>query len=128
MELKKHLLTRFSRHSFYAAILRNQALAVKLAILISVGSAGMAVLQVARSHTLDLVNYVVCNAYLLKCPQEVDTQSAHAVFEDAMSRVRERRVDRDEHLQKLFEISQRLEKIQRLTEKEALDILESLRK
>ncbi len=108
-----------TRPTLFRSILRQHLWAV---------CATLAVLMLARAYTLDLVSFVVCRAYLQKSPDGVGPERVHAAFDKALRQAQGQRQARNRHLQKLFEISQRLEKLQRLSEKEALEILESLEK
>jgi len=116
-------------HRFIVAqAMLYKIVAMKIAILLALGTVSLATLLVARAYTLDLVNYVVCQAYLQKSPPGIAPERIRADFSSAFHGAQENRETRENHLQKLFQISQRLEKLQRLTEKDALELLQSLRK
>ena len=100
----------------------------RIAILGVLCLLALAILLLARAYTLDLVSFVVCRAYLQKSPPGVEEERVRAVFTQALNRAQDSRQSRNRLLQKLFEISQRLEKLQQLSEKDATEILESLEK
>jgi len=110
-----------------AAVVKGRP-ARRIAILGVLGLLALAILLLARAYTLDLVSFVVCRAYLQKSPPGVEAERVRVVFAQALSRAQGNRLSRNQHLQRLFAISQRLEKLQRLSDKEAMEILESLEK
>jgi hypothetical protein len=111
---------------FFAPAMLHRTVAIKIAILVALGAFSLAALLIAHSYTQDLVNYVVCQAFLQKRPPGVDPEQIQAAFENAMRVAQENGEARRNHLQKLFQISQRLEKLQQLTEKDAREMLQSL--
>jgi hypothetical protein len=104
-----------------------KTVAIKIYILLALGTLFLATLFVARAYTLDMVNYVVCQAFLQKSPPGIAPEQIREAFSSAFRGSQENRESRGNHLQKLFQISQRLEKVQRLTEKDALEMLHSLK-
>jgi hypothetical protein len=116
------------RRFFITLAMLPKNVAIKICILLALGTLFLATLFVARAYTLDMVNYVVCQAYLQKSPPGIAPEQIREAFSSAFLGSQENRESRGNHLQKLFQISQRLEKLQRLTEEDALDILQSLRK
>jgi hypothetical protein len=98
----------------------------KLAILVVIGVFALSALWVMRAYTLDLVNYVVFHAYLHKVPAEIEPIRVQKAFAQAMSAAGSNSEARRRHLERLFAISQKLEKVQQLSSQEALEMLEVL--
>jgi hypothetical protein len=98
----------------------------KLAILTVIGVLALSALWIVRAYTLDLVNYVVLHACLHKAPAEIEPQRIQAAFAQAMSAAGSNREARRRHLERLFAISQKLEKVQQLSSQEALEVLDVL--
>lgn len=78
-----------------------------------------------RSYELDLVHTVVVNTLIQKAPQGYPTQQIETTFAAARRKV-EGEDRKQAYLEELFALSQRLEKIQRLSESELEEILRSL--
>lgn len=89
--------------------------------------AAAATLLVSRTLTPDLVNYVVCNAFLQKAPPGFSDQDTREIFARAYNASRSGDERRRAYLEILFAVSQKLEKVQRLSANEAQDLLERIR-
>lgn len=94
---------------------------IVLGLLITL-SAGALLLRI---YQLDLVHTVVVNAVTQKAPKDYPVQRIHKAFSE--SRWRAEKHDRAEsYLEQLLKISQRLEKIQFLTEEGVQELLQGL--
>jgi hypothetical protein len=88
---------------------------------------GGTVFLITRSFTLPLVNYVVYHAYLQKAPAEFSSAEIGQVFQQAFQTAQASRTLRQNYLQELFRLSQKLEKVQHLSKEEAKTLLDSIR-
>lgn len=80
--------------------------------------------RVAQALTPELVNYVVCNAFLQKAPEGFPKQRADSAFQEAFAAAHSSPEVRKRFLEVLFEVSQKLEKVQRLSGAEAEELLQ----
>ena len=80
-----------------------------------------------RMYRLDLIHTVVRNAVIQKAPSEADPRVIRAAFERAREAAVQSR-QQEVYLERLFQISQRLEKVQALTAPEVRELLERLHK
>ena len=95
---------------------------IVLCILITLLSASLLLL---RSHRLDLVHTVVVNAVTQKAPKDYPVQRVDRAFLQARRQAKKHNREKS-YLEQLFRISQRLEKIQSLSEEEVRELLEDL--
>lgn len=106
----------------YFLIMRKRILLVM--ILVSI--AGLFYLM-AKSYSLVLVNYVVCQSFLQKAPPGFPLQEIRTTFDLALTKSSGPAKTKERYLQDLFRISQRLEKVQRLSDEEAQELLAAIR-
>ena len=78
-----------------------------------------------RIYRLDLVHTVVVNAVTQKAPRNYPVQRVHRAFLEARQQA-EKHNREESYLEQLFRISQRLEKIQSLSEEDIRELLEEL--
>lgn len=98
---------------------RAWALLVLLVILFS----GFSLL---RLYTVELVHTIVVEALIQKAPPTFPSQSVYEAFDQA--RLEANRANASEaYLERLFQISLRLEKTQQLTEGEVADLVGAIR-
>ena len=93
---------------------------ISLLLLILVGS-----MLLLRSYRLDLVQNVVVTALIQKAPENYSRQEIHRTFQAALGRA-ENRGREQAYLEQLLQVSQRLEKVQQLSQEEIDQLLESL--
>ncbi len=79
-----------------------------------------------RLYTVEMVHTVVVNALIQKAPPTYPSQAIHDAFGRAFQAA-EGADDSEAYLERLFEISQRLEKMQSLTEQEVSHLLREIR-
>ena len=79
-----------------------------------------------RLYTVELIHTVVVNALIQKAPPTYPSQTIHDAF-DLACRAAAEADDSEAYLERLFEISQRLEKTQSLTEQEVSHLLLAIR-
>jgi hypothetical protein len=79
-----------------------------------------------RIYRLDLIEIVVTNALIQKAPESVSAEQLREELNQARTRA-ERQGEEEAYLNLLLRKSQRLEKIQSVTEGEMLEILEEFR-
>lgn len=80
---------------------------------------------VLRTYKLDLVQTIVVNAVTQKAPPSYPERRIHRAFSKAREQAR-RRKRKGPYLEQLLRISQRLEKVQALNEKDLQQLLEEL--
>jgi hypothetical protein len=95
-------------------------------VFLIIASVGIGMLLISRAYTPELVNFVVCQAFLQKMPEGISADAACLAFDKAFRKSRRDALSRQQYLEKLFAISQKLEKIQRLRLSEAEEILEQI--
>ena len=95
---------------------------IVLGLLIAVSSGSLFLL---RTYQLDLVHTIVVNAVTQKAPQGYPVQRIRKTFSEARSKA-EKNNRGERHLEQLLKISQRLEKIQFLTEEGVQELLQRL--
>ncbi len=78
-----------------------------------------------RFYRLDLVQSVVVTALIQKAPENYSRQEIHRTFQSALGRA-ENRGREQAYLEQLLQVSQRLEKVQQLSQEEIDQLLESL--
>ncbi|MBI4481478.1 MAG: hypothetical protein HY652_01175 [Acidobacteria bacterium] len=81
-----------------------------------------------QRYRVDLLQYVVEEAFIQKAPPEVPAPEIRDTFHQARRMVRGGEFSEERYIQALLSISQRLEKVQRLTETEARSLLSELRR
>ena len=79
-----------------------------------------------RLYAVEMVHTVVVNALIQKAPPTYPSQAIHDAF-DRACRAAAAADDSEAYLERLFEISQRLEKTQSLTQQEVSDLLLAMR-
>lgn len=94
-----------------------------LALLLGLGVCSLLLL---RAYKLDLLHTVVMNAVLQKAPQGYSREEIREAFRQARRRA-EAEEAQEEYVTELLGISQRLEKIQLLNEKDLREFLEQLK-
>lgn len=97
------------------------ALSVTIALFCLVGY------FIIKGNTLTLVNYVVCRAFLQKAPSELSHEDIRLLFQRACQTARNSSVTRDLYIQDLFQLSQKLEKRQHISQKDAEELLDRIR-
>jgi hypothetical protein len=100
----------------------------RLLVLLIIAVLGASVLLISRAYTPELVNFVVCQAYLQKMPKEYSADTIRKVFNEALRKSKANPLASQQYLEKLFAVSQKLEKIQHLSMNEAAEILEQITK
>ncbi len=79
-----------------------------------------------RLYTVEVIHAVVVHAVIQKAPPTYPSQAIHDAFDQACRAAAEAD-DSEAYLERLFEISQRLEKTQSLNEQEVSHLLREIR-
>lgn len=96
-----------------------------LVVLGLVAAVGLAALLLLQIYKLELIHAIVVNAVAQKAPSDYPAESIHSDFEKALRKAR-REGRQEEFLRQLLTLSQRIEKVQRLSAQEVDSIRASL--
>jgi len=99
----------------------------RILLLILFGLTSGAVYRVAKSFTLPKVNYVVYHTFHQKAPGGLSPEEAGLLFDRAFQSASRSPESQKAYLQDLFRISQKMEKVQKLSTEEANELLDYIR-
>ena len=86
---------------------------------------GLGLVVTLRLYSLEMVNVIVMNALTQKAPDDYPKTRIQERFARCLAKAREQHTEHS-YLQKLLQISHRIEKIQYLEDKELNDLLNNL--
>ena len=98
-----------------------------LVILALVVVLGMAALLVLRRHAVEIVHAVVENAIIQKAPAEYPPETIRGAFTASLRAAQKNGTTR-QYLERLEQISQRIEKVQRLDKSDVDELLDDLKR
>ena len=107
---------------FWIALRRNPRSIALLSLLI----VSISCFLLLRLYTVEMIHTVVVHALIQKAPSTYPTRDIHDAF-DRACRAAAQADDSEAYLERLFEISLRLEKTQSLTQQEVSHLLLAIR-